>query len=273
MIQKLREIMPIFEPSLHQKNIIITRSKDKISDIKKLFTDQGAQIFDFPAIDVGYPDDLNPLDEALSEIDDFHWIIFSSSNGIKFVDERLRDLNTTLKECSKKLKIAVVGEKTSLTLCQLGIEPDFVPPDFVAESLIENFPISGYGLRVFLPRVQTGGRNLIADQFRNAGSRVVEVAAYETRCPDSIPIETINAISDRKIDAMVFSSGKTVLNSSFLLEKEFGKEWLKFLDYAKLLTIGPQTSKTCEKIFGRVDREALKYTFEGLLDAAIDIFN
>ena len=53
---------------LYKKNIIITRSKDKISDVKKLFTSKGAQIFDFPAIDIGYPDDLNPLDDALSEI-------------------------------------------------------------------------------------------------------------------------------------------------------------------------------------------------------------
>ncbi len=265
--------MPIVELPLHQKNIIITRSKDKISDIKKLFTNKGAQIFDFPAINVGYPDDLNPLDDALSEIDDFHWIIFSSANGIKFVDERLKYLNTSLKECSKTIKIAVVGEKTSLTLNELGIEADFVPPEFVAESLIENFPVSGYGLRVFLPRVQTGGRNLIADEFRNSGSRVVEVAAYETRCPDSIPIETINAIANRKVDAMVFSSGKTVSNSSFLLEKEFGAEWLTFFDKTKLLTIGPQTSKTCVNVFGRVDREAIKYTFEGLLNAAIDAFN
>ena len=265
--------MLIAELPLHKKKIIITRSKDKISDIKKLFTNKGAQIFDFPAIDVGYPDDFNPLDDALREIYDFHWIIFSSSNGIKFVDERLRKFNTSLKECSKKLKIAVVGEKTSSTLSELGIDADFVPPEFVAESLIENFPISGYGLRVFLPRVQTGGRNLIAEEFRNSGSRVVEVAAYETRCPESIPTETINAIANKKVDAMVFSSGKTVSNCSLLLEKEFGKKWLTFLEDVKLLTIGPQISKTCAKIFGRVDREATKYNFEGLLDAAIYIFN
>ncbi len=261
------------ELPLYQKNIIITRSKDKISDIKNLFSCKGAKVFDFPTIDVGYPDDLNPLDDALKEIKDFHWIIFSSSNGIKFVDERLRNFNTSLKECSKKIKIAVVGEKTSSTLRDLGIEADFVPPDFVAESLIDNFPVSGYGLRVFLPRVQTGGRNLISDEFRNSGSRVVEVAAYETRCPDSIPIETINAIANRKVDAIVFSSGKTVSNSALLLEKEFGKKWLTLLKDSKLLTIGPQTSKKCEKIFGRVDKEAVKYTFEGLLDAAIALFN
>ena len=265
--------MPKVELPLHQKNIIITRSKDKISDIRKLFTNKGAQIFDFPAIYVGYPDDLNPLDDALREINDFHWIIFSSSNGIKFVDERLRNLNSSLKACSRNIKIAVVGEKTALTLSELGIEADFVPPKFIAESLIENFPISGYGLRVLLPRVQTGGRNLIADEFRNSGSRVVEVAAYETRCPDSIPLETIKAIANRKVDAMLFSSGKTVSNSAFLLEKEFGEEWLTFLEDTKLLSIGPQTSRRCEKLFGRVDRESVEFTFEGLLDIAIDIFN
>ena len=70
-----------------------------------------------------------------------------------------------------------------------------------------------------------------------------------------------------------FSSGKTVSNSAFLLEKELGKEWLKYLDHPKLLTIGPQTSIVCKKIFGRVDRQAKKYTFEGLLDEAINIFN
>ncbi len=181
--------------------------------------------------------------------------------------------NSSLKECSIKTKIAVVGEKTAKTLDDFGIKADFIPPEYVAESLIDNFPISGYGLRVFLPRVQTGGRDLIADEFRKAGSRVFEVAAYETRCPDSIPEDTMNVISNRKVDAFIFSSGKTVSNSAFLLEKELGKEWLKFLDHPKLLTIGPQTSKVCKEIFGRVDRQAQKYTFEGLLDEVINIFN
>ena len=44
-------------------------------------------------------------------------------------------------------------------------------------------------------------------------------------------------------------------------------------DQIKLLTIGPQTTKICNKIFGRVDSQAQKYTFEGLLDEAINIFS
>ena len=90
--------------------------------------------------------------------------------------------------------------------------------------------------------------------------------------PDSIPKDTIDVISNRKVDAIIFSSGKTVSNSAFLLEKALGKEWLKYFDQTKLLTIGPQTTKICKKIFGRVDSQAQKYTFEGLLDVAINIF-
>ncbi len=233
--------MPKVDLPLDQRNIIITRSKEGILDIKKIFISKGANVFDLPAISIADPDDLNPLDEALNQINDFHWIIFSSSNGIKFVDKRLRYFNSS--------------------------------PEFVAESLIDNFPVSGYGLRVFVPRVQTGGRDLIADQFRKAGSRVFEVAAYETRCPESIPEETIDIISNRKVDAIIFSSGKTVVNAAFLLEKKLGKQWLEYFDQIKLLTIGPQTTKICNKIFGRVDSQAQKYTFEGLLDVAINIFN
>ena len=265
--------MQIVDLPLDQKNIIITRSKEGIIDIKKLFANKGAHIYDFPTIIIGDPDDFNPLDEALNQINDFHWIIFSSSNGIKFVDKRLRYFNSSLKECSKKTKIAVVGEKTSKTLDDFGIKADFIPPEFVAESLIENFPVSGYGLRVFVPRVQTGGRDLIVDQFRKAGARVFEVAAYETRCPDSIPEETVDIISKRKVDAIIFSSGKTVVNAAFLLEKKLGKQWLGYFDQIKLLTIGPQTTKICNKICGRVDGQAQKYTFEGLLELAINIFS
>ena len=54
------------------------------------------------------------------------------------MDKRLRYFNSSLKECSKKTKIAVVGEKTSKTLDDFGIKADFIPPEFVAESLIDN---------------------------------------------------------------------------------------------------------------------------------------
>ena len=38
--------MPKFDLPLDQRNIIITRSKEGILDIKKIFTSKGANVFD-----------------------------------------------------------------------------------------------------------------------------------------------------------------------------------------------------------------------------------
>ncbi len=262
--------MEKIEYPLINKNIVITRSQDQISNVKNLFQMKGAKIFDLPALIIEYPDNLDPLDDALKEINEFHWIIFTSSNGIKFVQNRLKDKGLSLNDCSETLKIAVVGEKTSQTLKDLGIEADYIPPDFVAESLVNNFPISGYGLKILIPRVQSGGRNYIAEQFRNSGAQVLEVAAYESKCPQSIPSETVEAFQKKSIDAIIFSSGKTVRNSAYLLEKEFGRKWFAITKSIKILSIGPQTSSVCREIFGRVDKEATTYSFDGLLEIAID---
>ena len=51
-----------------------------------------------------------------------------------------------------------------------------------------------------------------------------------------------------------------------MLEKEFGTKWLELLNNIKIFSIGPQTSNVCNEILGRVDKEATKYSFEGLLD-------
>ena len=99
------------------------------------------------------------------------------------------------------------------------------------------------------------------------------MAAYESRCPESIPLETINAFQSKMIDAILFSSGKTVKNTAFLLQKYFGREWESILSEVKLFSIGPQTTLECQRNFGRVDKEADKYTFEGLLNATVNYFS
>ena len=258
---------------LLKKNIVITRSKDKISDVKNLFSKKGAKIFDLPALVIDYPDDLRPLDNILLDINKFQWIVFSSSNGIKYLEKRLIDKGLSLRNYYGKIKFAVVGSKTSESLNSLGIKADFIPPQFVAESLLKNFPFSKPKERILLPRVQSGGRNIIAEKLREMGAIVDEVATYESRCPKIMPKETEKAFKDGIIDAIIFSSGKTVFNSAFLLKKYLGPKWLSMIEKIHLLTIGPQTSIACNKVFNRVNRQADSYTFEGLLETTINYFS
>ena len=174
-------------------------------------------MIDLPALVIGPPDEWGPLDDALAELDEFHWLVFSSANGVNAVEERLQRQGGSLSGRPSSLRLAAVGRKTAARLEELGAEADYVPPNFVADSLIEHFPISGWGLRLLIPRVQSGGRTLLAEAFGEAGARVVEVAAYESRCPESIPNDAAAALEAGEVAALTFSSGKTVIHTAQLL--------------------------------------------------------
>jgi uroporphyrinogen-III synthase len=115
--------------------------------------------------------------------------------------------------------------------------------------------------------VQSGGRTVLAEAFGEAGARVVEVAAYESRCPDTLPQATAAALAAGRVDAITFSSGKTVRHSAQLLQQQFGAAWQEPLASVALVSIGPQTSQTCRATLGRVDAEANPHDLDGLVAA------
>ena len=256
---------------LLDKKIIITRAQDQSSEAHKIFKKNGAQVFDLPSLIIGPPDDWAPLDKALEKIYTFDWIIFSSANGVRNVEERFNHIQLSLSKISKTIRIAAVGRKTASLLSDMGAKISFVPPHFVADSLVEHFPQNPKDLKLFIPRVQTGGRSILSDSFKLKGAKVTEVAAYESSCPQVIPQKTIDALHSGKIDIIAFTSGKTVINSVSLFKKYFGEYWLELIDNIKLVSIGPQTSISCTKHIRKPDKEANPHDLSGLLKACLEI--
>ena len=259
--------------SLQGRRIGVTRADQQLGEARRLFEAAGATVIDLPALAVTPPDDWGPLDDALAELDDFHWIVFSSANGVEAVERRLTRRGSSLAHRPAGLRIAAVGRKTAALLESLGAAADFVPPAFVADSLIEHFPISGWGLRLLIPRVQSGGRTVLAEAFAAAGARVVEVSAYETRCPEQWPSSALLALERGELDAITFSSGKTVSHSCQLLERSFGADWRDRLVGVGLVSIGPQTSARCLALLDRLDAEADPHDLAGLVAACERLLN
>ena len=247
--------------------IAVTRAETQLGEARQLFEQAGAAVVDLPALVVTPPDEWGPLDDALEELESFHWIVFSSGNGVEAMEQRLRRLGSSLAGRPRGVKIAAVGRKTATQLEALGAPADFVPPAFVADSLIEHFPVSGWGLRLLLPRVQSGGRTVLGEAFAEAGARVVEVAAYETRCPEGLPSAAQLALEQGRVDAITFSSGKTVSHTAAMLQAAYGEGWLEQLKGVAIVSIGPQTSERCRQILGRVEAEANPYDLTGLVNA------
>ena len=256
---------------LKNVSVVLTRAQEQQSAAKDLFAKHGAKVIDLPSLVIGPPNDWAPLDQALKEWKTFDWIIFSSSNGINSVESRLHFVQQTLASRPKNLKIAAVGRKTANHLIKLGVAPDFVPPQFHADSLIQNFPEFVPGIKMLIPRVQTGGRPILAKFFIEKGVEVVEIPAYESYCPNSIPNQTILALTNNQVDVIAFTSGKTVVNTVQLLNKYFADNWQSILSNIKIISIGPQTSKKCKEILGRVNKEAESHDIEGLVQACIDL--
>jgi len=95
----------------------------------------------------------------------------------------------------------------------------------------------------------------------------VEVPAYETRCPESWPSAALLALEQRRLDAITFSSGKTVSHTCQLLERHFGEGWRGQIEGVRLVSIGPQTSQRCQSLLQRVDAEADPHDLDGLVAA------
>jgi uroporphyrinogen-III synthase len=254
------------------KTILVTRSVGQSSQFSDRLTAEGATVIELPALEIGPPSSWKSLDEAISQLSTFNWLILTSTNGVEYFFNRLKAKDQDTKALSD-VKIAVVGQKTAQSLEQHNIKPDFIPPNFIADSLVINFPENLAGKKILFPRVESGGRQVLVEELTSQSAEVIEVPAYESFCPETIPPAAETALENHALDIITFASSKTVKFFSLLTAKKFPEGIIHYLDKTCIASIGPQTSKTCLDIFGRVDIEAEEYTAEGLLKAIIQWVN
>jgi uroporphyrinogen III methyltransferase / synthase len=253
---------------LVNQTILVTRSAEQSATFTNLLIDRGATVIEMPTLEITPPTNWEGLDQAISQIKTYDWLILTSANAVDYFFDRFLSLNQDLRSIAN-LKIAVVGKKTAQFLKKRGFNPDFTPPDFVADSLIEHFPDDLNGSNILFPRVESGGREVLVQSFTTAGAIVTEVAAYQSGCPTTPDATAIAAMQSHQITIVTFASSKTVKHFHQLVSQAFGDQTPEYLAEIQVASIGPQTSKTCQELLGRVDYEATEYTLEGLVSALV----
>jgi uroporphyrinogen III methyltransferase / synthase len=269
VVQLSHQNSPETSPPLVNKTILVTRAAEQLSKFTSLLQQQGATVVEMPALTITPPSDWADLDRAIANLSEFQWLILTSANGVDYFFERLADLGYDARALGKT-KIAVVGRKTAGVLQGKKLNPDFIPPNYVADSLVEHFPETLAGQKILFPRVETGGRDILVRELTSQGAEVVEVAAYQSQCPSQIDSSAWQALQQQEIDVITFASSKTVKNFDQLFQQQLQSLGIKqqnLLDQVCIASIGPQTSQTCHELFGRVDLEATEYTLEGLTTA------
>ncbi len=265
-VVSLREKLRWFDKkSLFGKNIVITRAREQASELNNTLTKLGANVIEFPTIEIVEPKDFTELDNAISSIRSYDWLIFTSVNGVKIFLKRLSHHKKDLRELYG-IKICAIGPKTAEVFINSGIHPDLIPPKYQAEYIIEEMEKIGIsGKRFLLPRAKVA-RDVLPNKISEKGGIIDVVNVYETILPDTNKGEVRELFNNHQVDYITFTSSSTVKNFLEMFANDSVKDWFKT---TKLVSIGPITSDTLRESGFAPSIEAEEFTIDGLIAAIL----
>ncbi len=260
-VVKLRDTLRWYEDKpLFGHRILLTREdKGGFGELEEL----GAEIMEFPSIELRPPDDVAPLDECLNNTGRFNWLVFTSANAVKYFFQRLGFLKVDIRALSG-LRICAIGPKTAAAVEKFCLRVDMVPDEFRAEGLIKAF--SGMGtnpgeLKILLPRAQEA-REVFPQKVRELGGYIETPAAYMAVKPEVHGKRLRRFLKEGRITIAVFASGAAFTN--FMEMMDGASELLQDVAIA---VIGPITARRVQEAGFKVQIMAAAATMESLAAA------
>ena len=249
--------------------VVVTRARAQAGELSVELERLGAEVYEFPTIQIQAPEDFGPLDAAIRDLDSFGWIVFTSVNGVEAFLERLWHHGLDLRAVPRRAKVAAIGPATAQRIEEVGLRVDVVPEEYRAEALIEVLETDSIaGERVLIPRAKVA-REILPDKLREAGAEVVVPPAYESAPSSEGKNELARRLGAGEVDCVTFTASSTVEN----FVGAFGPgEAVGLLAETRVVCIGPITAETARGHGLRVDTEAEEYTIPGLVEAVVDLF-
>ena len=253
---------------LFGRRVVVTRARAQAGELSQELEDLGAEVHEFPTIEIRSPEDFGPLDEAIRELDTFGWLVFTSVNGVDAFLERLAHHGLDLRSVPRDAKVAAIGPATAKRVREAGLRVDVVPKEYRAEALLEE--VSGdslSGKRILIPRAKVA-REVLPQKLREAGAEVIVPPAYQSIPSEEGKDELAKQLESGEVDCVTFTASSTVEN--FVVA--FGeREATRLLEKTRVACIGPITAGTTRKHGIKVDIEAKEYTIPGLVDAVVEL--
>jgi uroporphyrinogen-III synthase len=168
--------------------VLVTRPEPQAAPLALRLEAEGARVFRLPAMDVRPRGDRPALRAALGPIDRYRWVLFVSTNAVKF--------GTFLLEGVHGAQLAAVGPATAAALERAGHPVALVPADgFDSEALLATPELNDVARgRVLIVRGD-GGRELLGEELVRRGADVVYAEVYERRCAQPVP-GAVQAVED-----------------------------------------------------------------------------
>ena len=259
----LRDAMAWFDTRpLFGKRVLVTRARSQASKLVKQLEDLGAEVLEYPTIEIVPVRDPEPLDEALRNVAKYDWMMFTSSNAVRGIAARMKSLGIDSRALAH-LKFGVNGPSTARALAEIGINADAIPVQYLASAMVELLKKDGITPKnVLFPRSEIG-RETLAAGLRELGSNVDEVVAYSTESPNDTG-DLARAAYEEGVDFTTFTSSSTVRN---LVDILGGSPDL--INTSKTVIIGPVTADTAKELNVNNNIEADEQSIPGIVKAIL----
>jgi uroporphyrinogen III methyltransferase/synthase len=265
---------------LFGRRVVVTRARAQASELVDRLAELGAATVEAPAIVVRDPADGGAgLRAAAARLGTYDWVVVTSPNGARRLLEAVRSAGGDARSFGRA-RLAAIGPGTAEELAAGNLVADLVPPQFVAESLVESFPDAarpaalpagepvapedgwrqGRG-RVLLARAAVA-RDVLPEGLRAKGWHVDVVEAYRT---EPVPLDETTARAIGDADVVTFTSSSTVIN---FLDALRGAP-VPVTPPPVVAAIGPVTAATARDAGLEVAVEAPVHTIEGLVGALV----
>jgi len=292
-VVKLRDELNWYEkkPMFGHRVLVTREHSGGFESLEEL----GAEVLQFPTLEIVPPESWDELDRAIDTIESYAWLIFTSSNAVRYFFSRLFEKGRDIREL-KGLKICAIGAKTAASIEKFGIRVDLVPESFNAEGLIEAFteavisqrsaeksaeekerggakdiqtaeprtqnPDLLKGIRFLLPRAEVA-REIFPEKVRELGGTIDVPVAYRAVKPEIHGKRLKRFLKEGRVTIATFTSAAT-FNNFMNLQGEDADELLKGVAIA---AIGPVTARAVEKAGLKVQIMPAESTIEALVEA------
>ena len=254
------------------KTVVVTRAQRQAGSLISQLEKLGATALEFPVIKIVPPESFGPMDDAITRLNSFDWVVFTSVNGVEYFWPRLEALGKTA--ALDSLKVCAIGPATADALTRRGVTPALVPQKFVAEGILEDLG-DVTGLRFLLPRAELA-REALLEGLEAGGATVEQLIAYRTVVADEggslDAAQLVKRLEAGQIDLVTFTSSSTVRFFAARLAVVTEKPLPGLLSKTLVACIGPVTAGTARELALTVGLEAPEFTIDHLVKAILEYY-
>lgn len=251
---------------LSGQTVLVTRPREQADELRALLEKRGAAVLVQPSIAILPPETWADVDAALQSVErrDFDWILFSSSNGVRFFLERLDANRRARFFADAQTSVAAVGPGTAAALNALGVAVDLIPTkEYNAEGLVAALRDAEKtldGKRLLSVRASRG-RDVLSREASKLGAVVREIVAYRSVDVETPDAEIAAALRSNRIDFGTVASSATAK----ALARLFGDAFRQ----TRWVALSPLTADALRSVGVEPAAVAEESTLESLVAAVV----